>query len=333
MSKKGTILTGDRSTGPLHLGHYAGSLRARVRLQEEYNTFVMIADVQALTDNAKDPKKVRENVLEVMLDYLAVGIDPKKATIVLQSQLPELPELTMYYLNLVTIARLERNPTVKEEIKQKGFEKSLPAGFFMYPVSQAADITAFGANLVPVGEDQLPMIEQTREIVEKFNRIYAPILVLPEAMVSETPRLPGIDGKAKMSKSLGNAIYLKDTAKEVEKKVMQMYTDPGHISKDDPGKVEGNTVFAYLDAFDPNKKEIEKLKAHYKKGGLGDVEVKKRLIDVLEEFLSPIRERRAQYAKDPAEVMRMLKKGTQKGRETTSATLEEVKKAMMLDYS
>ncbi|MEX0877758.1 MAG: tryptophan--tRNA ligase [Candidatus Spechtbacterales bacterium] len=338
MKNKGTILTGDRPTGSLHLGHYAGSLRMRVDMQDDHNTFVMIADTQALTDNANNPKKVRDNVLEVMLDYLAVGIDPEKSTIVLQSQLPELPELTMYYLNLVTVARLQRNPTVKEEIRQKGFEKSLPAGFFMYPVSQAADITAFKANLVPVGEDQFPMIEQTREIVEKFNRVYKKdVLVLPEAVVTKVTRLPGVDGKAKMSKSLGNAIYLKDNLKEVEKKVMQMYTDPGHVHKDDPGKVEGNTVFDYLDAFSTeggalDKKEVEKLKEYYRKGGLGDVELKKRLASVLNEFLSPIRDRREEYAKDPAEVMRILKNGTEKGRETTSRTLKEVKEAMMLNY-
>lgn len=328
-----TILTGDRPTGPLHLGHYTGSLRARVQLQKNNNVFVLIADAQALTDNAEDPQKIHDNVLEVALDYLAVGIDPKKATIVIQSQVPELSELAMYYMNLVTVARLERNPTVKEEIKQKGFEKTLPAGFLVYPVSQAADITAFGANLVPVGDDQLPMIEQTREIVEKFNRVYGEdVLVLPEALVSDTSRLPGIDGKTKMSKSLGNAIYLKDIPADVGKKVMKMYTDPGHVHKDNPGKVEGNTVFDYLDVFDPNKKEVQKLKEQYRKGGLGDVELKKRLSDVLNEFLSPIRDKREEYAKDPAEVMRVLKKGTEKGRETASRTLKEVKSAMMLDY-
>ncbi|MDX1608443.1 MAG: tryptophan--tRNA ligase [Candidatus Spechtbacterales bacterium] len=342
MAKRHTILTGDRPTGPLHLGHYVGSLRARIELQDDHNVFVMIADTQALTDNAENPKKVHDNVTEVMMDYLAVGIDPKKTTIVLQSQIPELAELAMYYMNLVTVARLKRNPTVKEEIKQKGFEKSLPVGFFVYPVSQAADITAFGADLVPVGEDQLPMIEQTREIVDKFNKTYPPrrasvgtskkVLVKPEAMIPETPRLPGIDGKAKMSKSLGNAIYLKDNSKDIEKKVMQMYTDPGHIHKEDPGEVKGNTVFAYLDVFDSDKEEVEKLKAHYKKGGLGDVELKKRLIGVLDEFLSPIRDKRKDYEKDPDKVMDILLEGTKKGREVASKTLSRVKEAMMLDY-
>ncbi|MEX2144996.1 MAG: tryptophan--tRNA ligase [Candidatus Spechtbacterales bacterium] len=332
---KQTILTGDRPTGPLHLGHYVGSLRARVELQNKYKTYVLIADLQALTDNAKNPKLVRQNVMEVALDYLAVGIDPKKSTIMIQSLIPELPELTMYYLNLVSVARLNRNPTVKEEMKQKGFGANVPAGFFVYPVSQAADITAFNANLVPVGEEQLPMLEQTKEIVRVFNRVYKKVLTEPEALVPKNKferRLPGIDGKTKMSKSLGNAIYLKDSPKEVERKVMQMYTDPGHIHKEDPGKVEGNTVFAYLDAFDPDKKTVARLKKQYQKGGLGDVELKRRLISVLDEFLSPIRKRRAQYAKDPKKVLKILMDGSKKGRKEAQKTLGKVRSAMNLDY-
>ncbi|MDX1535396.1 MAG: tryptophan--tRNA ligase [Candidatus Spechtbacterales bacterium] len=332
-NKKHTILTGDRPTGPLHLGHYVGSLKNRVELQEKHDVFVLIADMQALTDNAEDPKKVRENIFEVALDYLSVGIDPSKSNIVIQSMVPEISELTMYYLNLVTIARLRRNPTVKEEMQQKGFAANVPAGFFMYPVSQAADITAFGSDLVPVGEDQLPMIEQTREIVEKFNKTYEEVLVLPEALVSDASRLPGIDGKSKMSKSLDNAIYLKDNAEEVEKKVMKMYTDPNHIKKEDPGTVKGNTVFSYLDVFDPNKDEVDALKAHYKKGGLGDVDLKKRLIGVLNDFLDPIREKRHQLEKNPDQVMDIIFTGTEKGREVAKQTLNRVKKAMLLDYS
>ena len=333
--QKQIILTGDRPTGPLHLGHYAGSLRARVELQDKYKTYILIADLQALTDNAKNPKKVRESVVEVALDYLSVGIDPKKSTIMIQSLIPELSELMMYYLNIVTVARLNRNPTVKEEMKQKGFGANVPAGFFVYPVSQAADITAFGANLVPVGEEQLPMLEQTKEIVRVFNRIYKPVLVEPEALVPKNKferRLPGIDGKAKMSKSLGNAIYLKDTPKEVEKKVMQMYTDPGHIHKEQAGKVEGNTVFAYLDVFDTDKKAVAELKKQYRKGGLGDVELKRRLINVLEEFLGPIRKRRKEYAKDPKKVMDILTNGSKQGKKTASKTVENVREAMYLDY-
>ncbi|MDX1608212.1 MAG: tryptophan--tRNA ligase [Candidatus Spechtbacterales bacterium] len=333
MGTKGkTILTGDRPTGPLHLGHYIGSLKSRVELQQNNKVYVLIADMQALTDNADNPKKVRDNIIEVTLDYLSVGIDPGKVSIVIQSRMPEISELTMYYMNLVSVARVKRNPTVKEEMKQKGFGADVPAGFFMYPVSQAADITAFGANLVPVGEDQLPMIELTREIVDKFNKTYKKVLIKPEAMISETSRLPGIDGKAKMSKSLGNAIYLKDKPKDVEKKVMKMYTDPEHIHKDDPGKVEGNTVFTYLDVFDPDKKEVEELKTHYRKGGLGDVELKKRLIGVLNNFLDPIREKRAQYEGNKDKVIEILEKGAKEGREATSGTLKKVKSAMMLDY-
>ncbi|OGZ59075.1 MAG: tryptophan--tRNA ligase [Candidatus Spechtbacteria bacterium RIFCSPLOWO2_12_FULL_38_22] len=335
-----TILTGDRPTGPLHLGHYVGSLKNRVELQDKYNTFVLIADVQALTDNVQDPSKVHDNILEVMLDYLAVGIDPHKTNIVLQSQIPEIAELTVYYLNLVTLARLQRNPTVKEEMKQKNFGANVPAGFLMYPVSQAADITVFGAHLVPVGEDQLPMIEQAREIVKKFNKIYpsrlgeagSETLIEPKALLSDTPRLSGIDGKAKMSKSLNNAIYLKDSASELKRKVMQIYTDPKHLRISDSGNVEGNVVFEYLDIFDTQKKEVEQLKKQYKKGGLGDVELKKRLIEVLEEFLAPIRKRREELGKNKAQVVKILEQGTKVGREVANQTLNKVKKAMRLDY-
>ena len=332
MKKKYTILTGDRPTGPLHLGHYVGSLKNRVELQDKYNTFVLIADVQALTDNAQDPGKVHDNIFEVMLDYLAVGIEPKKTNIVLQSQIPPIAELTVYYLNLVTLARLQRNPTVKEEMKQKNFGANVPAGFLMYPVSQAADITAFGAHLVPVGEDQLPTIEQTREVVKKFNNVYGKVLIEPRALLSDVSRLRGIDGKAKMSKSLNNAIYLKDSASELKRKVMQMYTDPKHLRISDSGNVEGNVVFEYLDIFDTQKKEVEQLKKQYKKGGLGDVELKKRLIEVLEEFLAPIRKRREELGKNKAQVIKILEQGTKVGREVANQTLNKVKKAMRLDY-
>ncbi len=330
---KNRVLTGDRPTGPLHLGHYVGSIQNRIKLQREYETYILIADMQALTDNADNPEKVRKNILEVALDNLACGIDPKICSIIIQSLVPELAELTMYYLNLVTLARLQRNPTVKDEMQEKGFGSNVPAGFLMYPVSQAADITAFKANLVPVGEDQLPMIEQTREIVRSFNRIYKPVLIEPKALMSKHSRLPGIDGiKSKMSKSLNNAIYLSDSPAVVAKKVMEMFTDPKHIHTKDPGKIEGNPVFSYLDAFDKNKKEIAELKEHYQKGGLGDVEVKKRLIDVLENFLKPIREKRAEFTKDPKEVMRILKEGTEKGRKVAAQTLKEVRQAMSLNY-
>ncbi|OGZ61881.1 MAG: tryptophan--tRNA ligase [Candidatus Spechtbacteria bacterium RIFCSPLOWO2_02_FULL_38_8] len=330
MEHKQTILTGDRPTGPLHLGHYVGSLKNRVELQNKYNTFVLIADVQALTDNAQNPKKIQENILEVTQDYLAVGIDPKKTSIVLQSQVPQIAELTIYYLNLVTLSRLKRNPTVKEEMKQKNFGTNVPAGFLMYPVSQAADITAFGAHLVPVGDDQLPMIEQTREIVKKFNNVYGKVLIEPRELLSSASRLSGIDGKSKMSKSLGNAIYLKDSSSEIARKVMQMYTDPKHIRVQDRGRVEGNVVFEYLDIFDPRKKEIVELKKQYKKGGLGDVELKKRLTEVLEELLGPIRKRRKEVEKDKAQVIKIIKQGTQVGREVAAETLKKVRKAMML---
>ncbi len=333
MTKKSIILTGDRPTGALHLGHYVGSLKNRVELQETATQYVLIADQQALTDHAHEPQKVRQNVLEVALDYLAVGIDPKKTTICIQSLLPELPELTLYYLNLVTWNRLKHNPTVKQEIQQKGFGESVPAGFMIYPISQAADITAFKADLVPVGEDQLPMIEQTNEVVRHFNRIYnCSVLVEAKALIPDTGRLPGIDGKAKMSKSLGNCIYLSESADTLAKKVKGMYTDPGHLRVEDPGKVEGNPVFTYLDAFDPDKEAVEALKAHYRKGGLGDGTVKKRLLEVLEAFLSPIRKRREELAKEPKEVMKIILEGTARARLVTAETLRQVRAAMHLDY-
>ncbi len=331
---KKNILTGDRPTGPLHLGHYVGSLQNRVRLQHEYNQFVMLADVQALTDNAENPEKVRNNIFEVLLDYLSVGINPTQTTIFIQSMIPALAELTVYYLNLVTVSRLERNPTVKDEMRHKGFGSSLPAGFLCYPVSQAADITAFDASLVPVGKDQLPMIEQTVEIVRKVNRLYGNnILIEPEALVPEgTGRLPGLDGQDKMGKSLGNALYLSDSADEVRRKVMSMYTDPDHIRVSDPGKVEGNMVFAYLDLFDSEKLEIEELKEHYRKGGLGDVVLKKRLIEKLNDFLEPIRVRRAEYAQDMGAVMDIAQKGTAHALTVASGVLERLKKGMKINY-
>lgn len=326
-----TILTGDRPTGPLHLGHYVGSLANRVELQREYLTYVLIADVQALTDHAEEPELVRRNVLEVALDYLAVGIDPAVATIVVQSGIPELAELTVYYLNLVTIARLGRNPTVKEEMQQKGFGADVPAGFFVYPVSQAADITAFKADVVPVGEDQLPMIEQTVEIVRRFNRLYGPVLVEPTALIPKHARLPGTDGQGKMGKSLGNAIFLSDSLDVVSKKVMGMYTDPQHVRADLPGIVEGNPVFSYLDAFDPDEAAVEELTRRYRAGGLGDVAVKRRLIEVLEAFLAPIRTRRSELARDPAVVERILREGTARGRAVARQTLGEVRRALHLE--
>jgi tryptophanyl-tRNA synthetase len=331
-SAKHTILTGDRPTGPLHLGHYAGSLRARVQLQEEHEQFVIIADIQALTDNANNPGKVRRNILEVALDYLAVGIDPKRTTIFIQSQVPELFELTIYFLNLVTLARLQRNPTIKDELRQRGFAGNIPAGFLCYPVGQAADITAFKADLVPVGEDQLAVIEQTVEIVRSFNRIYGcSVLVEPKALLSKVTRLPGTDGKGKMSKSLRNAIYLSDSDETVRDKVRNMYTDATHLRVEDPGRVEGNPVFAYLDAFDPDKDDLEVMKDHYIHGGLGDRVVKQRLLDVLLPELGIIRERRKGYAVDPAEIMRMLREGSRKARAVAARTLGEVRKAMLID--
>ena len=338
MSKK-IILTGDRPTGKLHIGHFVGSLKNRVELQNsgEFETYIMIADAQALTDNAKNPEKVRENVLEVALDYLAVGIDPAKTTIFIQSQIPELPELAMFYANLVSIARLERNPTVKTEIKQKNFGEGVPSGFVFYPISQAADITAFKATHVPVGEDQLPMIELTREIARSFNQTYGQeILVEPEAILPPAGierRLPGINGMdAKMSKSLNNGIYLGDSFEEMRDKVMKMYTDPDHIRVEDPGKIEGNVVFAYLDVFAKDKEKVAEMKAHYQRGGLGDVAVKRYLIEVLDEILKPIRERRAELAKNPEKVYEILRAGNEKARLRTSKTLAEVKRAMKIDY-
>jgi len=328
---KKVILTGDRPTGPLHLGHHVGSLRSRVALQHEHATYVLIADLQALTDHAEDPGRIRENVLEVALDYLAVGIDPAAATIVVQSGVPELAELTMYYLNLVSVARLQRNPTVKEEMQQRGFEANVPAGFLVYPVSQAADITAFKAHLVPVGEDQLPMIEQTVEIVRRFNRLYGPVLVEPEALVPEVARLPGTDGQRKMGKSLGNAIFLSDPPDVVAAKVAAMYTDPRHLRVEDPGTVEGNPVFSYLAAFDPDRAAVERLKDRYRAGGLGDVAVKRRLLDVLDGLLAPIRARRTELARDPGHVRRILREGTGKARAVAQRTLREVREALRLD--
>ena len=330
---KHIILTGDRPTGPLHLGHYVGSLRQRVALQHGNRQFIIIADAQALTDNAENPEKVRKNILEVALDYLAVGIDPRVTAIFIQSSVPELAELTMYYLNLVTVARLQRNPTIKDEIKQRKFDGGIPAGFLCYPVSQASDITAFKADLVPVGEDQLPMIEQTKEVVHSFNRIYnCSVLVEPKALLSDVSRLPGTDGKGKMSKSLGNSISLGDSADVVRKKVKDMYTDPKHLRVEDPGTVDGNPVFAYLDAFDPDKKGLEAMKIQYRHGGLGDTVVKKRLLEVLLAELDPIRKRREEFAKDPAQVMKILQEGTSTARTVAAQTLSEVRKAMSIDY-
>jgi tryptophanyl-tRNA synthetase len=325
------VLTGDRPTGPLHLGHYVGSLRNRLELQRTHQQFVLIADQQALTDHAEQPELIRKSVLEVALDYLAVGIDFERTCVCVQSQLPELPELTLYLMNLVTVARLERNPTVRDEIKQRNFERGIPAGFLCYPVSQAADITAFKASLVPVGEDQLPVIEQTNELVRRFNHIYGPgVLLEAKPMLSQVPRLPGIDGRTKMSKSLGNAIFLSDAAEAVRQKVFQMYTDPEHIHIHQPGRVEGNVVFSFLDAFDPNQDEIAALKEHYRRGGLGDVPLKRRLAERLEELLSPIRSRRAEFANDPGEVREMLLRGSKRAREITSHTLSEVRSAIAL---
>ncbi|EOT43333.1 MULTISPECIES: tryptophan--tRNA ligase [Enterococcus] len=333
---KNTILTGDRPTGRLHLGHYVGSLKKRVEMQADPNNklYIMIADMQALTDNAKNPEKVSSNVLEVALDYLAVGLDPSKSTLFIQSQIPQLAELTMYFLNLVSVGRVRRNPTVKSEIEQKNFGEGVPTGFFIYPVSQAADITAFKANLVPVGEDQKPMLEQTQEIVHSFNNTYSPVLVEPKAVLPPKGmgRLPGIDGNGKMSKSLGNGIYIADSADIVKKKVMSMYTDPNHIHVEDPGQVEGNMVFTYLDVFGTDKEYIAELKDHYRRGGLGDVKIKRYLIDVLEAEFAPIRARREELAKDPAAVMAILQKGSKEAEEVAAKTLVEVKSAMGIAY-
>ena len=341
------ILTGDRPTGRLHLGHFVGSLRRRVELQNSGlfdKIFIMIADAQALTDNADNPEKIRQNIIEVALDYLSCGIDPAKSTIFIQSQVAELCELAFYYMNLVTVSRLQRNPTVKTEIQMRNFETSIPVGFFTYPISQASDITAFRATTVPAGEDQQPMIEQAREIVRRFNGIYGDTLVEPEILLPDNAacmRLPGTDGKAKMSKSLGNCIYLSDSSEEVRKRVMSMYTDPDHIRVEDPGKVEGNTVFTYLDAFCrpehfaqywPDYSSLDELKAHYRRGGLGDVKVKKVLYAILEELLTPIRERRKEWEKDIPAVFDILKRGSEAAREVAAGTLADVRRAMRIDY-
>jgi tryptophanyl-tRNA synthetase len=327
------VVTGDRTTGPLHLGHYVGSLAARLELQEHADQFVLLADLQALTDTIADYRRVRENVLEVALDYLAVGIDPGKSTIFVQSQVPELAELTMLLMNFVTVSRLERNPTIKDEIRLRGFERDIPAGFLAYPVSQAADIAAFRATIVPVGEDQLPMIEQTNELVRRFNAtVSAEVLVECAPHLSAVPRLPGIDGGAKMSKSLGNTIALGASADEIRKAVKRMYTDEKHLRASDPGRVEGNVVFAFLDAFEPDKARVEALKAHYRAGGLGDTMLKGMLEERLQALLAPIRERRQVFAADRAEVLRVLERGTQRARRVAASTLEDVKRALGLRY-
>lgn len=347
MTKEKVILTGDRPTGRLHIGHYVGSLRRRVELQNEGDfkkMFVFIADAQALTDNIDNPEKVRQNVIEVALDYLACGLDPGKVTLFIQSQIPELCELSFYFMDLVSVSRLQRNPTVKTEIQMRGFESSIPVGFFTYPISQAADITAFRATTVPAGEDQKPMIEQATEIVRRFNYIYGETLVEPAIMLPNNAaclRLPGTDGKAKMSKSLGNCIYLSETADEVQKKVMSMYTDPEHIHVADPGHIEGNTVFTYLDAFcRPEHFErywneyanLDEVKAHYQRGGLGDMKVKRFLNNILQEELEPIRARRKEYEKDIPAIYDMLKKGCEEAREVAAQTLADVRRAMKIDY-
>ena len=341
------ILTGDRPTGRLHVGHYVGSLKRRVELQDsgEFDEiYIMIADAQALTDNADNPEKVRQNIIEVALDYLACGLDPAKSVLFIQSQIPELCEMTFYYMDLVTVSRLQRNPTVKSEIQMRNFEASIPVGFFTYPISQAADITAFKATTVPVGEDQAPMIEQTREIVHKFNSVYGDTLVEPDILLPDNKaclRLPGIDGKAKMSKSLGNCIYLSDTEAEVKKKIMSMFTDPNHLRVEDPGRVEGNPVFIYLDAFCrdehfakylPDYRNLDELKAHYTRGGLGDVKVKKFLNNVLQDELRPIRERRKEIAQDIPAVYQILEEGSRKAKAKAAETLAEMKRAMKINY-
>lgn len=344
---KKVMLTGDRPTGKLHVGHYVGSLKRRVELQEKGgydDIFIMIADAQALTDNADNPEKVRQNIIEVALDYLACGLDPEKSTLFIQSQVPELCELSFYYMNLVTVSRLQRNPTVKSEIQMRNFETSIPVGFFTYPISQASDITAFKATVVPVGEDQLPMLEQTKEIVRKFNSLYGETLVEPEILLPDNQacmRLPGTDGKAKMSKSLNNCIYLSEEPEEIQKKVFSMFTDPTHLKISDPGRLEGNTVFTYLDAFCrpehfaqflPEYADLDELKAHYQRGGLGDMKVKRFLNEVLQAELGPIRERRKQYQKDIPYVYEILKKGSEKAQKAAAETLKEVKAAMKINY-
>ena len=346
MSKK-IILTGDRPTGRLHVGHYVGSLKERVRLQNSGQfdeIYIMIADAQALTDNAEHPEKVRQNILQVALDYLACGLDPEKATIFIQSMVPELTELTFYYMNLVTVSRLQRNPTVKTEIQMRNFATSIPVGFFTYPISQASDITAFKATTVPVGEDQEPMLEQTREIVRKFNAVYGETLIEPEILLPDNSaclRLPGTDGKAKMSKSLNNCIYLSESADDLQKKIMGMFTDPGHLRVQDPGKIEGNTVFTYLDAFCkpehfekylPDYPNLDELKAHYQRGGLGDVKVKRFLNAIMQEELEPIRSRRKEFEKDIPAIYNILKKGSEVAREAAADTLSDVRKAMKINY-
>ena len=346
-TKKKIILTGDRPTGRLHVGHYVGSLKRRVELQnsgEFDDIFIMIADAQALTDNADNPEKVRQNIIEVALDYLSCGLDPAKSTLFIQSQVPELTELSFYYMNLVTVSRLQRNPTVKNEIKMRNFEANIPVGFFTYPISQAADITAFKATTVPVGEDQLPMIEQTREIVRSFNRIYGEALVEPDVLLPDNKaclRLPGIDGKAKMSKSLNNCIYLSDSEDEVKKKIMSMFTDPNHLRVEDPGCVGGNPVFIYLDAFCrdehfekfwPEYKNLDEVKAHYMRGGLGDVKVKRFLNNVVQSELEPIRARRKEYEKNIPEVYRILQEGSIRAEKVAAQTLADVKAAMKINY-
>ena len=344
---KQIILTGDRPTGRLHVGHYVGSLKERVRLQNTGKfdeIYIMIADAQALTDNADNPEKVRQNILQVALDYLACGLDPNKVHIFIQSMVPQLTELSFYYMNLVTVSRLQRNPTVKSEIQMRNFETSIPVGFFTYPISQAADITAFGATTVPAGEDQMPMLEQCREIVHKFNAVYGETLTMPEIMLPQNAaclRLPGIDGKAKMSKSLGNCIYLSDEPEDIKKKIMSMYTDPNHLRVQDPGKVEGNPVFIYLDAFSrpehfaeflPEYQNLDELKAHYQRGGLGDVKVKKFLNSVMQAELEPIRNRRKEWEQRLPEVVEILKEGSAVAEKTAAATLANVRKAMRIDY-
>ena len=341
------MLTGDRPTGRLHVGHYVGSLRRRVELQNTGDfddIFIMIADAQALTDNADNPEKVRQNIIEVALDYMACGLDPEKSTLFIQSQVPELTELSFYYMNLVTVSRLQRNPTVKNEIKMRNFEASIPVGFFTYPISQAADITAFKATVVPVGEDQLPMLEQTKEIVHKFNSVYGDTLIDPKILLPENEacfRLPGIDGKAKMSKSLGNCIYLSEESEDIKKKVFSMFTDPNHIRVEDPGSLEGNTVFTYLDAFCkpeyfaeflPEYQNLDELKAHYQRGGLGDMKVKRFLNNVLQAELEPIRNRRKELQKDIPAIYEILKKGSEKAEGVAAQTLKEVKDAMKINY-
>ncbi len=344
---KQIILTGDRPTGRLHVGHYVGSLKERVRLQNTGKfdeIYIMIADAQALTDNADNPEKVRQNILQVALDYLACGLDPTKVHIFIQSMVPQLTELSFYYMNLVTVSRLQRNPTVKSEIQMRNFETSIPVGFFTYPISQAADITAFGATTVPAGEDQMPMLEQCREIVHKFNAVYGETLTMPEILLPQNAaclRLPGIDGKAKMSKSLGNCIYLSDEPEDIKKKIMSMYTDPGHLRVQDPGKVEGNPVFIYLDAFSrpehfaeflPEYQNLDELKAHYQRGGLGDVKIKKFLNSVMQAELEPIRNRRKEWEQRLPEVVEILKEGSAVAEKTAAATLANVRKAMRIDY-